>query len=129
MVQIHILSGKKAGHVQVVRRFPLGIGRAAVNDLCLDDSGVWDHHLTLALQKRTGFVLQAAADAFVAVNDEPQTSVRLRPGDIISFGSAKLQFWLAAPQQRGLRLREGFVWLLLGVVTGAQGILIFLLLK
>ena len=64
----------------------------------------------LELQKNEGFTLQTLEDGFAAVNDQPQTSARLRNGDIISFGSAKIQFWLAAPRQRGLRAREGFVW-------------------
>ena len=129
MVQFRILSGKKAGDLQVVRHFPFRIGRAAGDDLCLDDAGVWDSHLTLELQKETGFTLETTADAFVAVNDQPQTSARLRNGDIISFGSAKIQFWLAAPRLRGLRLREVFVWALLVAVTACQFLLIYRLLK
>ena len=64
-----------------------------------------------------GFTLRTIAEAFATVNDQPQTSARLRNGDIISFGSAKIQFWLAAPRQHGLRFRECFVWALLAAVT------------
>ena len=129
MVQLRIISGTMAGDVQVVRRFPFRIGRSVENDLCLEDAGVWENHLTLEFQKNEGFILQAAPDAFAAINEEPQTSARLRNGDIISFGSAKIQFWLAAPRQRGLRLREFFVWVLLAAVTILQLALIYSLLK
>ena len=129
MVQLNILSGQMAGDTQVVRHFPFHIGRTAENDLCLDASGVWDRHLTLEFQKKEGFILRAAPEAFAAVNDEPQSSVRLRNGDVISFGSAKIQFWLAAPRQRGLRLREAFVWTLLAAVTIVQCVLIYRLVK
>ena len=129
MVQLRIISGTRAGDVQVVRRFPFRIGRSVENDLCLEDAGVWENHLTLEFQKNEGFILQAAPDAFAAINEEPQTSARLRNGDIISFGSAKIQFWLAAPRQRGLRLREFFVWALLAAVTILQLALIYSLLK
>ena len=129
MVQLRIISGTMAGDVQVVRRFPFRIGRSVENDLCLEDAGVWENHLTLEFQKNEGFILQAAPDAFAAINEEPQTSTRLRNGDIISFGSAKIQFWLAAPRQRGLRLREFFVWALLAAVTILQLALIYSLLK
>ena len=129
MVQFRILSGKKAGDVQVVRHFPFRIGRAAENDLCLDDAGIWDSHLTLELEKQTGFTLKTTDAAFVAVNEQPQTSARLRNGDIISFGSAKIQFWLAAPRQRGLRFRESFVWAILVAVTVFQIAVICRLLK
>ena len=129
MVQLRILSGKMAGDVHIVRRFPFHIGRAADNELRLDDEGVWDKHLVLEVEKNEGFTLKTVSHAFVAVNEQPLASARLRNGDIISFGSAKIQFWLAAPRQRGLRLRELSVWLLLAAVTAFQFFLIYRLLK
>jgi pSer/pThr/pTyr-binding forkhead associated (FHA) protein len=128
MVQLSILSGQMAGDVQVVRRFPFCIGRAADNDLCLNEDGIWDYHFMLEFQKQEGFVFQTFEEAFATVNDVPQKNARLRNGDIISFGSAKIQFWLAAPRQHGLRLGEVFVWLLLAAVTAAQiGLICWLL--
>ncbi len=129
MVQLRIISGIMAGEVKAVRRFPFCIGRSGKNDLCLEDSGVWENHLTLKFQKNEGFILQTAPDAFAAINEEPQTSARLRNGDIISFGSAKIQFWLAAPRQRGQRFRELSVWLLIAGVTAFQFFLIYRLLR
>lgn len=126
MIQVRILSGKMAGDTKVVRHFPFYIGRSAENDLCLDEPGVWDAHLTLSLQKREGFILNTAANAFAAVNEQPQTSTRLRNGDIISFGSAKIQFWLAPARLRGLLLREWSVWVLFAAVVAVQ---IFLLCR
>ena len=126
MIQLRILSGKLAGENVFVRRFPFRIGRAPQNELALHDAGVWDEHLKIGFQKREGFILETNAEAFVAVNEEPQTSARLRNGDIISFGSAKIQFWLAPAKQRNLATAELFVWLLLAAVTAIQ---VFLLLK
>lgn len=126
MVQLRIISGKMAGENIFVRHFPFGIGRAPHNDLCLDDDGVWDDHLNLKFVRREGYILKTAPEAFCAVNDQPQNSVRLRHGDMLSFGSVKLQFWLAPAKLRGLRLREAFVWLLLAGITAAQ---VFILLK
>lgn len=125
MVQLCVISGKMAGDNLVVRHFPFSIGRAAENDFCLDDDGVWDQHLRLGFQKGEGFTLQTVSDAFVAINEQPQTLARLRNGDIISFGSSKIQFWLAPVEQKSLRLREIGVWLLLAAITSGQ---IFLLL-
>jgi pSer/pThr/pTyr-binding forkhead associated (FHA) protein len=125
MVQLRILSGQKAGDVQIVRHFPFGVGRAADNDLCLNEAGVWDYHFMLEFKKKEGFTFQTFEEAFAAVNDQPQTAARLRNGDIISFGAEKIQFWLAAPRQRGLRFREFFVGTLLAVVTAAQSALIY----
>jgi pSer/pThr/pTyr-binding forkhead associated (FHA) protein len=129
MIQFKILSGKLAGELRFVRRFPFHIGRSPQADLRLEDDGVWDNHLTVGFEKAEGFILATAPDAFAAVNEQPQKNTRLHNGDIISFGSAKIQFWLAAPRQRGLRFREFFVWLLLAAVTAAQIALICRLLR
>jgi len=125
MVQLHILSGKMAGDLPVVRRFPFRIGRAPENDLALAEDGVWDQHLTLEFQKNDGILLRTAPEAFATVNDQPQTSVRLRNGDLISFGSAKLQFWLAPAPRRSLPAREMIVWTILALVTLGQMALLF----
>lgn len=127
MVQLRILSGKMAGETQLVRRFPFRIGRSTQNNLRLDDAGVWDEHLKIQFKRQEGFLLEIAPSAFAAVNEQPQTSARLHNGDIISFGSAKIQFWLAPARMRGLRLREFFVWLALAAVTAMQITLIYAL--
>jgi pSer/pThr/pTyr-binding forkhead associated (FHA) protein len=129
MIQLNILSGKQAGAQSAARRFPFCIGRAAENDLQLEDDGVWDRHLVLGFQKGEGFKLATSANALANVNGEPVEEKILRNGDIITIGSARLQFWLAAAQQRGLRLRENFVWALLLFVTLGQCILICWLLR
>ncbi|MGA2245521.1 MAG: FHA domain-containing protein [Verrucomicrobiota bacterium] len=128
MVQLRFLSGPKAGGSQAVRRFPFHVGRAPDNDLCVDAAGIWDYHFMLNLRRNEGFMLQTFDQALAAVNDEPQVSARLRNGDVISFGSAKIQFWLSAPVQRSLRSREWFVWLLLLLITLGQIALIAWLL-
>jgi pSer/pThr/pTyr-binding forkhead associated (FHA) protein len=129
MIQLDILSGKKAGAQLVARHFPFRIGRAAQNDLQLEDDGVWDRHLVLEFQKQEGFKLTTSANGLATINGEPVQNKILRNGDIITIGSAKLQFWLAAARQRGLRLRENFVWVLLVFVTLGQLIMICWLLR
>ena len=128
MIQLNVLSGKKAGSHAVVRRFPFRVGRAPENHLQLEDDGVWDRHLALEFQSG-GFNLAVAPDALVAVNGEPFQNQFLRNGDIITIGSSKLQFWLAAARQRGLRLRELFVWTLIAAVTAGQFVLIYWLIR
>jgi pSer/pThr/pTyr-binding forkhead associated (FHA) protein len=129
MVQFNILSGKKAGAQSAARRFPFHIGRALGNDLQLDDDGIWDRHLTLEFNRQKGFTLATAPNALVAINGGTVKTAILRNGDIITLGSAKLQFWLAAAKQRGLSLREAFVWVLLVAVTAAQFVLIYWLIR
>jgi hypothetical protein len=129
MIQLRILSGKMAGDTRVVRHFPFHIGRAAGNELVLDEPGIWDRHFTVEFRKHEGFTLQTVGSALAAVNEEPQAAARLRNGDIISFGSAKIQFWLSAPLQRGLSLREIFVWFILAAVTAFQFVVIYRLMR
>jgi pSer/pThr/pTyr-binding forkhead associated (FHA) protein len=129
MIQLNILSGKKAGTQPVARRFPFRIGRAAGNELQLDDDGIWDRHLILEFNRQKGFILTTAPNALSTVNGEPVQATVLQNGDIITVGSAKLQFWLAAAGQRSLSLREAFVWLLLAVVTTGQFALIYWLIR
>ena len=129
MIQLRVLSGKMAGENIFVRHFPFNIGRASHSDLRLEDSGVWDDHLNIKFNRKEGYILKAAPSAFCAVNDQPQSSARLRNGDVVSFGSVKMQFWLAPAKLRGLKARELSVWLLLTGLTGAQIFLILRLLK
>src|SRR5580658_10231008 len=120
MIHLHLLSGKKAGSRTVAGHFPFRIGRAPQNDLSLEDDGVWDEHLTLEFLARDGFHLATAPNAIAAVNGKPVEKTVLRNGDIITVGSAKIQFWLAPAPQYGLGLRENLVWGLLILVTLAQ---------
>ena len=129
MIQLNILSGKKAGTQTVARHFPFRIGRAAGSNLQLDDDGVWNQHLVLEFQKQEGFKLATASNTLATVNNEPVQSKILRNGDTITIGSVKIQFWLATARQRGLRLREGFVWALLVSVTLGQFALIYWLIR
>jgi pSer/pThr/pTyr-binding forkhead associated (FHA) protein len=129
MVQFDILSGKKAGAQPAARHFPFHIGRAAGNELQLEDDGVWDRHLTMEFDRQKGFTLATAPNALTTVNGEPVQTVILRNGDIITVGSVKLQFWLAAARQPGMRLREALVWTLLMAVTALQFALIYWLIR
>jgi pSer/pThr/pTyr-binding forkhead associated (FHA) protein len=128
MVQVNVLSGKKAGNQTVARRFPFSIGRRANADLALDDAGVWDDHARLDLKRPDGFCLTALGEALVAVNDQPICSVLLRNGDRIGIGSVQLQFWLAGVRQRGLTVREALAWgSIIAVTLGQVGLLYWLL--
>lgn len=129
MIQLSVLSGKQAGTQAVARCFPFRIGRAAENELQLEDDGVWDRHLTLEFQPQSGYNLTTAANAIATVNGESVQNRILRNGDTITAGSVKIQFWLAAARQGSLVARESFVWALMGGVTAGQVALIYWLLK
>jgi hypothetical protein len=83
----------------------------------------------LEFRKAEGFELTVDAHAIATVNGENVQTRILRNGDQITLGSARFQFWLAPASQRGLRLREGFVWALIAFVTLGQFGLIYWLIR
>jgi len=129
VIQFQILSGKQAGVFWNARRFPVQVGRSVNSDLKLDDDGIWDEHFRITLNPAEGFTLSAHPGAIVTINQEAVESARLRNGDVITAGSAKLCFRLSDNGQRGLRLREWFVWALIVGVCLSQVALIYWLLQ
>ena len=128
MVQLKVLSGKKAGTNWVARRFPVRIGRSGTADLPLEEDGVWDEHLQLNFKAAEGIVLSAQPNALVAVNGQPVRQTVLRNGDTIEVGSLRMQFWLSETRQAGLRFREGLTWAGIAAISLGQVGLIYWLL-
>ena len=125
MVQLDILSGKKAGTSIVARRFPFHIGRAAEDNLRLEEAGVWDGHLQLGLKMPEGFLITVHERALAAANGEPFKQRIVRNGDVIEIGSTRIQFALSPTQQRSFRTRELLTWVALIGLIGFQGYLIY----
>ena len=129
MVQLKVLTGKKAGTAWVARRFPVRIGRSSAADLQLEESGVWDQHLQLDFHPAEGIVLSAQPNALATVNGQPVQQALLRNGDAIAIGSMRLQFWLSETRQGGLRIREGLTWAGIAAISLGQICLIYWLLR
>jgi pSer/pThr/pTyr-binding forkhead associated (FHA) protein len=128
MVQLKVLSGKKAGTSWVARRFPVRIGRAAEADLQLEDSGVWDKHLQLEFHPAKGIVLRTEPNALATVNGQPVQQAVLGNGDAIDIGSLRLRFELSETRQSGLRFREALTWACIAAICVGQVGLIYWLL-
>ncbi len=120
MFQLKILTGKRAGHIAVARRFPFLVGRATGLDLTLEEPGVWERHGQIDFCPGEGIQLMAEGDALVAVNGSPVKTVILHNGDLMDMGGVKLQFWLAAARQANQRLHACLIW---------GGLALFLLLQ
>jgi len=129
MIQLKILSGKKAGTAWVARRFPVRIGRSVGADLQLEENGVWDQHLQLDFNPATGLILTAQPRALATVNGQPVEQTVLRNGDAIDIGSSKMQFWLSETRQAGMRFREGLTWVAIAAISLGQIALIYWLLR
>lgn len=129
MVQIDILSGKKAGSQVVARHFPFRVGRNSQSTLVLDDGGVWDDHFELSVRPVDGIVLTSATEALTLVNGTRFQEARLRGGDIIEAGSVRLRFNLSPTRQRSLALREMATWTALALLCFGQIALIYWLIS
>ena len=129
MIQLNVLSGRKAGAHTVARRFPFHIGRASGNELQLEDDGVWDRHLILEFQRDSGYALTTTSNALASVNGHPIQTVMLHNGDLITLGSVHLQFWLGAARQRSPLIGELIVWTVVLFVTVLQFTLIYWLIR
>jgi predicted component of type VI protein secretion system len=129
MVQLKILSGKKAGTEMVARHFPFHVGRAANCDLSLDEPGVWDKHFQINLDSTEGFVLASDANTSVVIDGKTIRRASLRSGDIIEIGLAKILFALSATRQKSLVPREWLTWIALAALCIGQIVLIYQLIR
>ena len=129
MVQLKILTGKKAGTIWVSRRFPVRIGRSAGIDLQLEEDGVWDQHFQLDFRPPEGVLLTGHPDATTSINGQLVQRTFLRNGDRIEIGAAKIDFSLSESVQGGLRYREWLTWAAIAAISLGQIALIYLLLQ
>src|SRR3954468_3137999 len=120
MIQLHILSGKKAGTTISVSKFPFQVGRAPTSSCTLDDAGVWDRHFEISWPTRETLVLQANSKATTVVNGANVKEAPLREGDVIEAGAVKMRFGFEAVRQKSLVTRELLTWIGLAALSLAQ---------
>jgi len=129
MVQLQILSGKRAGAQFTAARLPMLIGRAAGADLSLEEPGVWPRHFQIARQG-LDLVCQAQASALLSLNGvQVMDQAVLRSGDVISIGALKIQFALSPVRQSSQRWRESLTWAALALLCLGQVVLIYRLMR
>lgn len=129
MIQLHILSGKKAGATISVSKFPFQVGRTTSSALTLDDAGVWDQHFEITWPTREALVLQSSSKATTVVNGTKVNDVPLREGDLIEAGAVKMRFGFEPVRQKSLATREMLTWIGLAALSLAQVALIYQLLR
>jgi hypothetical protein len=122
MVQLQILSGKKAGEQFTASRLPLQFGRASGADARLEEPGVWPRHFQITRQGRE-VVCQAQPGALLSVNGVQSDQAVLRNGDVISIGALRIQFSLSPVRQSSLRASEWIVWTALALLCLGQVVL------
>jgi len=94
VIQLTIVNGKKEGAHSTARRFPVRIGRAQDAGLRLEEEGVWDRHLEIALRSAQGFIVSVQPGAVASINGELIQDAVLRNGDIIDVSRRKKEVFL-----------------------------------
>ena len=125
MIQLKVLSGKKAGTELVARHFPFSVGRSSTCELCLDEPGVWEKHFQINLNSFREFVLVAESQTSVTVDGKTIQQTALSNGDIIEMGLTKILFGFSPTKQKGLAIREWLTWLGLAALCAGQVLLIY----
>jgi pSer/pThr/pTyr-binding forkhead associated (FHA) protein len=126
MVQLELTSGKKTELIKV-NTFPCNIGRGGKNAIQITSRGVWDEHASITFDSETGFSILAQGRGTLIVNGEPADQARLKNGDSIELGSARLRFWLAAVKTGDTSNTDLIFWSIISAVFAAMiGLMLWL---
>ncbi len=109
----------------VSNRLPVRVGRGAENELRLEDDGVWDSHASIDATPNGFFRLVALKEAIVYLNGEPVKDERIKVGDMIELGRARICFQLPPSRPRGLAFREFILWTAMLLLILGELILMF----
>ena len=116
--QLHITAGEMAGQYYPASNFPLTIGRRKDCNLQMTDSGIWEQHLEIDVDKQYRLFIHCNPETTAMINGEPLREAQtLRNGDQIEFGTGKIQFWLGNVRQKNLHNQEKIMWVLLVILT------------
>jgi len=129
-IRLERVDDTTAGDPIEARRFPFTLGQAKSCDLRIVAKGVWDKHLILQDDGEKGITATPCSDALVIINGVSQgKTVRLKHGDLMGLGAAKLRFWLAPLGQADRSAFEALVWAALLLLGLSQVAVIGWLLK
>jgi predicted component of type VI protein secretion system len=119
MVQLQILSGRRAGAKFDGSSLPITVGRSEQSNVSLAEPGVWPSHCKIHWRQE-GLVLEVEPGALASVNGVPTPRALLRNGDMITLGGVTLRFSLSPLQQSSAALREWLTWIALGALCLGQ---------
>jgi pSer/pThr/pTyr-binding forkhead associated (FHA) protein len=126
MVQLELTSGKNTQLIPV-DTFPCNIGRAGKNTVCITSRGVWDEHASITFDSETGFSIVTQGRGTLIVNGEPADQARLKNGDHLELGSARLRFWLAPVSAPDSSNTDLLFWSLIAAVFATMiGLMLWL---
>jgi hypothetical protein len=124
VVQLEILSGKRAGTVFRPNQFPIRAGREPGLAVPLEEEGVWPRHFIIDCGD-DGLIVEAEPQALLDLNGTPAQRAVLRNGDVITVGMLKIRFSLSPVQQSSLALGEWMTWAALAALCVGQVALVY----
>ena len=129
-IRLERVDGNTAGNSIESRCFPFTLGQAKSCDLQIVAKGVWDTHLRLDNAGEKGITATPCSDALFIINGVSQgKTVRLKHGDLMGLGAAKLRFWFAPISQVDRQASEALIWVALLLLGMGQVAVIAWLLK
>jgi pSer/pThr/pTyr-binding forkhead associated (FHA) protein len=124
MLQLQILSGKRAGETFDGNARVVTVGRSEQADVVLDDPGVWLAHCRIFWDE-AGVNFEVAPQAMASINGVPVANTLLHNGDIITLGGVNLRFGYSPVRQSSMALREWLTWIALGGLCAVQVAVIY----
>jgi len=126
MIELRLLNQRGTGRSFRVEAAPVRLGRRPGLDVVVAEPGVWDFHAKIEQNSAGWLIVMPQGQAIISVNDLPALQHRLRQGDVLTLGSARLQFSVGSAPLKPLRFREWSVWtMIVAVVLAGAGSLVF----
>ncbi len=119
MVELAILTGRRAHTVIAVPRLPSVLGRDGA-DIALPEPGVALVHATLRDAGIEGFILEAESATSIYSGGKPLQRLALRDGSVFELGSIRLQFRIQPAHSRNLRGLEVLTFGLIAATMAAE---------
>jgi len=91
MAKLVLSSGGSLVNQRFLDEEPVTVGRAAGNDLVVDDESVSDSHATISVVGHD-YILESHDEAGLSVNGTMQTRRILQHGDVVEFGAYSLKY-------------------------------------
>lgn len=120
MLQLRVTVPPGGPAVAELHRFPAHVGRDTDCDARVEGAGVWGHHLRIDLDPKVGFSVGVCQGAVARLNGEPLTRARLRPGDQLDLGAARIEVGLSPARRRSFALGEATFWFGFVVVVAVE---------
>ena len=87
---LHMKHGPEAGKSFVLNRLPVSIGRDPRNEICLDDPHIMGQHARIFASNSDYYLMDLSGNTFINGQAVRNSSVVLKPGDVVRLGKSAL---------------------------------------